>query len=363
MPITLSLYIARQFCIRFFSVLIISTLIILLFDTLELMRILFTKHASMLTILKMSLLRNFGHIQKILPFIILISGILTYSSLTKTFELIIARASGISVWQLLMPSFVVVFIFGIIFVTLITPISSLIIARYEKLESIYVKSHSDLMVFSKTGLWLKQNASNNQKNIFHALKIEQNEKKLFDVTIYYLDKDDTFLKRIHTDEMTFKDKAWHVSKGTLLDKENRSYHVESLIIPSKLTFNQIQESLVSPETLSFWKLPSFIAIAESSGFSVNRYKLYFYKLLIMPFFFVSMIMIGVSFALSIPRFNNSNKHFTLGIIGGFVIYFLSDFINAMGTSDKIDMLYAAILPTILTFMIGFVVNLHLEEGT
>lgn len=362
MPLTLSLYLARQFTMRLLVVILVAIIVVLLFDTLELMRILFIKQTSILTILKMSLYRNFAHIQKILPFIILISTILTYFHLTKTFELIIAKAAGLSIWQLLIPPVIVAFIFGIFYITIITPITSLFISKYEKMEAHYVKDQPSLLVFAKTGLWLKQESNNDQRYIIHALKIIQPEQKLLDVTIYYLDKDNAFIKRIDTDEMLYTGKGWYIADGILIDRTNNSQPLKSFYMPASLTFNQIQESMILPETISFWKLPNYIYMAEKSGFATNHYKLYFYKLLVLPLFFVSMITLGSTFALGIPRYNKKGKYLTFGILAGFVVYFLSDVIFALGASGKLPLLFSATTPTLLILLIGVIMNIYLEEG-
>ncbi|WP_280515105.1 LptF/LptG family permease [Candidatus Liberibacter africanus] len=62
-------------------------------------------------------------IQQVIPFIILVANIVVFFRLNKTNELIVSRAIGISIWQLLAPFATGSFLIGIFIILFVNPIS------------------------------------------------------------------------------------------------------------------------------------------------------------------------------------------------------------------------------------------------
>ena len=68
---------------------------------------------------------------QILPFAILLGGILCFWRLTRSSELIVARAAGISAWEFLTAPTLCAFLFGVVATALVSPVSSVMLARAE----------------------------------------------------------------------------------------------------------------------------------------------------------------------------------------------------------------------------------------
>ena len=52
----------------------------------------------------------------------------------------------------------------------------------------------------------------------------------------------------------------------------------------------------------------------------------------------------------------------VGVMTGFLLYFLSNFVFALGLSGKIPVVMAAWTPTIVSLLAGFALLFHLEDG-
>jgi lipopolysaccharide export system permease protein len=361
MPITLFLYLARKYTLYLVTVFCITTGIVVLFESVEMIRIMFGRPIGFMTIIQMALLKNFMHIQRTFGFIALLAAILVYINLNKRSELIIMRSSGMSILQFSLPSLAIAFLFGTIYITILNPVASLFIARYEKLEAQYLKESPSLLTILKTGLWIKQVDNDKQKSIMHALRLSQENSELYETTVYFLDEDNRFIRRLDAEYAKLHDGKWAL-KNVIETAPNHYYQQhDNVELSTNITFNQIQESMIRPETLSFWKLPTFIALAEDSGFPVVRHKLYFYRLLISPLFFTVMALLGIAFALTQPRSGMAGKFAAIGLIIGFFIYFSSDVLFALGTAGSIPLWLAAIAPTLITFIVGTYLHLHHED--
>lgn len=357
-----SIYIVKQAAFNFFAILLSISCIILLFDVLELIRILFSRNVSLMQILQMGMLKNLNNIQKVLPFIVLLSVMVTYSRLTKSFELIAARAMGFSIWDFLRPAAAFFLILGVINVAIMNPVTVYFLKKYEKLESVILKGHASLSSLSSTGLWITQSSEENKKNILHALRVNQEEQEFFDITFYFFDEKHAFEQRLDAEKAVLVDKAWKVSNATITMSKHRTVHHDDYSVPTNLSFQKIQESVIAPEIISFWKLPNFIRIAEESGLSAMRHKLYFYKALFSPVFMVALMLLGAAFAFTLPRSNKAGKVMFLGSVAGFIIYFMSDVVFALGASGRIAPALAAAIPSVFCLSVGLYLNIHREES-
>jgi len=90
--------------------------------------------------------------QEVLPFGILFGTMLAFWRLTRSNELVVARAAGVSVWQFLMPAVLVALLVGVVAVTVFNPIASSMEARFEKLDNRILRQTADPMTLSQRGL-------------------------------------------------------------------------------------------------------------------------------------------------------------------------------------------------------------------
>ena len=355
----LSRYLIKNYITYFLIVLMATVSILYLSDFIELTRIAASKNISLKNLIILSAQKTPMHIQKVLGFIILIASMITYMRMQKSNELVIFKASGLSSYQCIIPIVATGIILGLLHVTIFNPLTAILTNKFLKNEAAYLKGNTNMLSISKTGLWIKQNTKTNQQ-IIHALKVEANKKILHDVTFYYFDEHKGFIKRIDADSAKFENGFWSLTHAKLTHEGQLSEPVNTLNIATDLTFKKIRKSLAATESLSIFNLPEFIEIAENSGLAVNKYKLYFYRLLISPIFFASMIILGGSFSLIQSR-TNKNFFVILVLALGFLIYLLSDLSFAFGVAGHIPMIFATLIPSLIASIIGIAALLHFEE--
>src|SRR5689334_21377870 len=133
---TLPAYIARQFFGWFCGVFAAMAVVTFLVDYIELMRRATGRAEVTLWLLfKMAGLQLPQTAQEALPFAILFGTMLAFWRLTRSNELVVARAAGVSAWQFLTPAALVALLVGVVAVTVFNPIASTMEASYEKLDS------------------------------------------------------------------------------------------------------------------------------------------------------------------------------------------------------------------------------------
>jgi lipopolysaccharide export system permease protein len=369
LPLTLSLYIGRQFLIGIALAFAGMLTVVALGDLVELIRrtadIAQDHEVSFGVIAEMLLLKTPYTGIRILPFATLIGGMIALTKLTRTHELVVARAAGMSVWQFLMPAILLVLILGIFFVTIFNPISAALLSRFEKLEAKFVTGKTSLLAVSSSGLWIRQVEHDDpavKEHIFHALKVAQKGATLADVIIFTYDTHNRFVERIDARTATLEDKRWHL-RDVIVNKPGIApVHEDDMLFKTELTTNQIEDSFATPMTLSFWQLPAFIGTLEKAGFSALRHRLYWHSTLASPLLLCAMIFVAAVFSLRLPRRGGVMLLVVAGVITGFLVYFLTNIISALGQSGEIPVTLAAWAPAMIALMLGGGLLLHLEDG-
>lgn len=372
MPLTLSLYIGRQFFAAIGYTLLVIFILIGLVQLIEIVREASDTQGGIpfATILEMALLRLPSTAQKIYPFAILIGGMISLSRLTRSHELIVARAAGVSVWQFLLPGVIAAMAIGTLIVLVLSPLSAAMLKRYDMLEQRYITKRESILTISPSGLWLRQversplefNGRRIGEYILHARTIEQNTLNLKGVIFFIFDTNKKFIGRIDGDRGRLSDGVWTVEQARIATPGVPIVTEPSYILKTDLSIEQIQDSFADPETLSFWQLPGFISVLETSGFPALRHKLYLYSQLALPLLLAGMVLIGALFSLSLPRRGRTGMLIVLGIVTGFAFYFLSNLVYAFGASGSLPPWLAAWAPSLVAMMAGAALLLHYEDG-
>ena len=366
---TLSAYIARQFFAWFIGVFSAMLLISFLLDYIELLRRAGAKAGVTLgVLLEMAALKLPHTAQEIMPFAVLFGTMLAFFRLTRHNELVVARAAGVSVWGFLTPAILVALLIGVVAVALFNPIASAMEASYEKLDNRILRQAGDPFSLSNTGLWLRQSDAADGQIIFHGDRMTSSDPSLRpdlllrNVSVYFLNRRAEYTSRIEARSARLDGGYWVIEDGQRFRPNDPPEPFAEVRLPTSLTASKIEESLASPDTMSFWELPGFISLLEQSGFSAQRHRLHFNVLLARPFLFCAMVLVAATFSLRLQRRGGAAMLIVSGVLAGFLLYFLSDIVFALGLSAKIPVLLAAWTPAGVSMIFGASMLLHLEDG-
>lgn len=360
---TLSAYIARQFFAWFCGVYGAMLSISFLIEYIELLRRGAAKNGVTLgVLLEMALLKLPHTAQEVMPFSVLFGTMLAFWRLTRNNELVVARAAGVSAWQFLTPAVLVALLVGIIAVTVFNPAASQMEATYEQLDARYLRQNADQLTLSNSGLWLRQSEAGGGQVVIHGDKLVAPELLLGKVSLFFFDSAHRFASRIEAKSARLDDGFWVIGDGNRWAASDQPEPVPELRLPTKFTSHRIEESLASPDTMSFWALPGFISLLEQSGFSAQRHRLQFNILLARPFLFSAMVLVAATFSLRMQRRGGATLMIIGGVAAGFILYFVSNIVFALGLSAKLPVLLAAWTPTAISLIFGVSMLLHLEDG-
>ncbi len=299
--------------------------------------------------------------QKMMPFAILLGGVFTFVRLSRSQELVAARAAGVSAWDFMLPPLAVATLIGVVAVTAFTPLSSRMFTEFAGLEARYIKGEASQLSVSQNGLWLRQ-GDESQQSVIHALHVADQGEHLEDVIVFRYGANDKFVGRIDAKSAQLGENVWMLSDAYVSGAAGSPKHYSSFALPTTLNPAQIQEISTSPDAMSFWDLPGFIRAAQAAGFSAVRYELYLYTLYALPILFAAMVFMAASFSLHSARGGSIVRVILLSAACGFGVYFFSDMTQVMGQSGALPILLAASAPAIASIFIGMTLVFNQEDG-
>jgi lipopolysaccharide export system permease protein len=371
LPITLSRYIGKQLFLNCLMVLGVIMLVVGIGELVEMIRRSAGRDAMTLPIvLEMVLLKLPLTMERVLPFVMLIGGMLTYNKLSRSSELVVARAAGISAWQFLAPAVLVSAAIGVFFATVFNPLSAAMITRFERMEHKYISGSPSTLAISPSGLWLRH-VEPIEQNIFeqpieeyilHASRINHNDMRMMEVIIFLFGANDHFIGRIDAPQAMLKEGAWHIQDAIASRLGQMPRALPLIMLQTDLNIHQIKDNFASPKTMSFWQLPAFIDTLQKAGFPALRHQLYWLSLLALPLTLVAMLLIGSLFGRTHFRKGRQGLMLAGGVMAGFVLFFMSQLIHALGYAGNLPIALAAFLPPLIGTLIGLSAYLHVEDG-
>jgi lipopolysaccharide export system permease protein len=359
---TLSRYLARTYGLNLLGMSAILLGIVLLFDTVELLRRA-GKHGDVPlgTVLEMGLLKLPEMSAILMPFSVLFSALFTFWQLGRRQELVILRAAGVSVWQFLAPFLLVSATVGVLMVGLVNPLGSVFYSYFNTLEKKYLDRESATIAVFDEGLWLKQDTKDGYA-ILHSGDIEVPSWTLREVMVLFFNEREEFSGRIDAVSAALKPGNWLLQNVVETKQGENPKREKTFLLPTTLTTNQIEDSFSSPQTMGFWSLPSFIGTLESTGFDSTKLRIHFQSLLSQPLLYAAMVFLAACVALRPQRQGGTFLFIAGGVLIGFLMFFMSNFLLAMGGSHQIPVFLAAWSPALISSLTGIAVLLTLEDG-
>ncbi len=366
MNLILFRYILKHYAFIFFAVLFSLAAVIMLFDMVELLRrAAKIENVAFLDVLALAFLKSPQMMHVILPFIILLSGIIFFLKYSASLELTVMRAIGFSVWNFMVPVLSFVLLVGIFDVTVFSPFSALTAKRYERLEERIGLTRSHPFSWSEKGLWLRD-TQGVQTLVLRASRVRQENKDVMldKLSVFELDSTGQLIRQIEAEKGLLLQNVLTIPNAFIIDpiiEDSYIKQVESL--KTNISLERILERFDEPRTMSFWRFPRFIKFLKESGFSTTEHEMYFHELLAYPIQLIAMILIAAVFALP-PTMRQGKTLFRiiLAILSGFLLYLLGRFTNMAGLTQNLPFMLAAWGPALISIPLCVSALLHLEDG-
>jgi lipopolysaccharide export system permease protein len=358
---TLNRYFGRQYLLWFLAFLSGLAGVIFLFEVAELLRRAADRPDTTFgLVLEMGLYKLPDTIERILPFVVLFSGMFAFWRLTRSQELIIARSAGVSAWQFLMPALLITLLFSFFNLTLMNPIGAVLNGKYRDMEMRYLQ-RTPTLELTGAGLWLRQH-NDARRYLLHADHIDLNPLTLTPVIVFVYDNKDRYLGRIDAPQAVLHDGYWDITNAWLNWDQQMPQHLDAYRLPTSLTLDKIQESMAPPNTISFWQLPGFIRALKAIGLPPARHELQLESLLSRPVLLCAMVFFAAAFSLRMSRRGGVLGMVMIGIVTGGMIFSLDNVVTALGSNQDLPVILAAWAIPAAALALSNAALLYLEDG-
>jgi lipopolysaccharide export system permease protein len=293
---------------------------------------------------------------QLFPMLILLGGVLGLGMLASGHELIVMRASGLSVKNIT----AAVIIAALLLIALATAAGELI-APHANFLAEQRKSSAQTngqAVATTSGVWIHE--GNNFLHIEHVL----DRNRLEGVTRYEFDNKHQLLASYYAQSVNFINNQWvlhNLVKTTVNKDKTLSQQFPIAIWNLKLTPSYLTVGLVAPEAMTLRKLAEYSLYLRQNHSQSSAYQLEFWKRVFQPLTTLVMILLAIPFVFAAPRSMSMGKRILFAIFIGFTFYIINAFMGQFSIVFQFPPIIAALIPTLLFAVVGYVLMLRVRN--
>ena len=305
----------------------------------------------------LSLLNSPTFIFEMFPFIFLISTQLFFITLFNNDQFSIFKYSGLKNSKILSIISVTSFILGILFITLFYSLSSNLKNFYLDLKTNYTSDGKYLAVITKNGLWIKD-VIDDKILIINSVKIDKNY--LINAYISEFNKDFEIKRNIVSPKINISNKNWIIFDAEVFDK-NEKQKIKNLKINTNFDYLIIQNLFSNLSSLSILELFELRRNYKSLNYSLIEIDIQLLKLLSLPIYLMLMTIFSSIIMLSTKEIKSSILKISIGLFFSVVIYYLFNFFNVLGKTEKINLFSSILIPIILLMTVNSIMIRRFDE--
>ena len=305
----------------------------------------------------LSLMSSPSIIFEMFPFIFLISTQFFFIKLFNNNEIYIFKYSGLKNLKIIGILSILSFFIGLILITFFYSISSSLQSYYLEIKNQYSEDKAYLAVINKNGLWIKD-IVDNEINIIHSSKVSQNF--LSETFISTFDKNYQLVRNIQSNKIDIMKNKWKIYNAKVFEN-NSSKDVDILEFYSNFNQKVVENLFSNLSSLSILKLIDLKKNYNSLNYSVIDIDVQIQKILTYPIFLMLMTILSSIIMFNTRSFKSNIVKIVIGLFFSVLIYYISNFFNVMGTTEKLPLMISIWTPLILLSIINFIMLFKINE--
>lgn len=290
----------------------------------------------------------------ILPMATLVGAIAGLGTLASTSELVVIRATGVSIWHIIKAALKAILPLIIILILVgewLSPISK----QYAQQRRSLAFSNGQL-ISSGAGLWAKDGDD------FVHIKNTLPQGKIENIIRYRFDKNMELQSITQAKMGIYKGKGvWELinTRSTLFEQDKvLKQNLSHSLWKSQLTLKNLGMASIDPSGLSLFQLWSYTRYLKANQLDAGKFLLAFWRKIIQPFSIAIMLILGCSFIFSSVRQTSAGFKIMSGIFIGLGYYLFSQSMGAVSLAFHLPPVSGAIVPVIL---FGFIAQWRLKQ--
>ena len=296
----------------------------------------------------LSLMNSPSVVFEMFPFIFLISTQFFFIKLFNNNEINIFKYSGLRNLKIISIVGSLSLVLGFVIIFLFYNLSSNLQSYYLEIKNQYSKDKTYLAVINKNGLWIKD-IYNDNISIINSALIEENF--LRETIITTFDKNYEPIRNIKSDKIDIKKNKWLVHNATIFE-ENTNKNVELFELNTNFNLKMIESLFSNLSSLSILQLINLRNNYKSLNYSIVDVEMQINKIFTYPIYLTLMTILSSIIMFNTKRFKSNTFKIVIGLFFSVTIYYISNFFNVMGTTEKIPMMFAIWVPLIFLAIIN-----------
>ena len=354
---TYTKFLVSGFLKSFLNIFFVMISLVFILNILKEIEFFNNKEVNSLYPIYLSLMNSPSIIFEMFPFIFLIATQFFFLKLFNNDEINIFKYSGLKNTKIIGILSLVSFFIGILSVTFFYSFSSNLQNYYLQLKNQFSDDKLYLAVINKNGLWMKD-VINNQTSIINSSKIDNNF--LINTFITTFDEDFNLIRSVKSDKIDIKSNEWLIYDAAIF-KDNISQKSNFLTFRSNFNQQRIESLFSNLTSLSLLKLIDLRQNYKSLNYSTVDVDMQIYKVATYPIFLVIMTILSSIIMLNTKKSSSKVLKIIIGLFFSVVIYYINNFFNVMGATEKVPIMIAIWTPIIFLSLINIIMLVNINE--
>ena len=307
--------------------------------------------------LLLSLLNSPSMLFEMFPFVFLISTQLFFIKLFNNNQLEIFKYSGLKNTSILKIIGTSTFCMGFLIIVLFYNFSANLKNFYLEKKSGYANDGKYLAVITQNGLWIKDEIDK-KIYIINSSKIEN--KFLINNFITEFDSNFKVLRNIQSDKIDITDNKWRLFNAKIY--VNNDYEIKNeLKLNTNFNYKRIKTLYSDLSSLNIFQLFELKDNYKKLNYSLTEVNLHLLKLLFYPFYLLLITIFSALIMFKIKRLNTTTLQISFGLFLSVIIYYINNFFLVMGSTERISLMFAILIPLITLSLINSVMSFKINE--
>ncbi|MEM9669321.1 MAG: LptF/LptG family permease [Pseudomonadota bacterium] len=342
---------------------------VIVVDLVEQMRTVGTRiELGLFSALYLSSLKLPQLIEQSLPFAVLVASMLTFRRLSRSAELPVIRASGLSAWRFLFPSALLALLIGIVSTTGLSSLGAKATSAFENRRAELLDRQDPSLSVFDTGIWLRL-GDDMSETIIKAGSVDDTGTRFQNVKFIEQERDLTadaepmvFRRRIDAKRAILRDGFWQLEDLIENVPGAPARPFDKLALPTEISQSDLIDRFAAPGTISFWQLPEHIEETKAAGLNPARYLVRWHSLLASPALMVAMALIGALACLKLARLGGTAPLAAIATAGALGLFFVNRLAFGLGSIGLAPPIVVAWTPSLFAIFACLAIVAYREDG-
>ena len=354
---TYTKFLVNGFVKSFFNVFLVMIGLVFILNILKEIEFFSNKDVNSLYPVYLSLMSAPSIIFEMFPFIFLITTQFFFLKLFNNDEINIFKYSGLKNIKIISLLSFLSFFIGILAITVFYSLSSNLQHYYLQIKNQVTEDKLYLAVINKNGLWIKD-VVNNQTSIINSSKIDNNF--LTNTFITTFDKNFNLIRSIKSDRIDIKNNEWLIYNATIF-KDNINEKSDLFKFNSNFNQKRIEGLFSNLSSLSLLKLIDLRQNYKALNYSTVDVDMQIYRVATYPLLLAIMTILSAIIMLNTKRSNSKVLKIIIGLFFSVIIYYINNFFNVMGSTEKLPLMVSIWTPIIFLSLINLIMLVNINE--